>query len=119
MNLLGIQVLLDLEKCNDSVLDDIDYIKDLLIKSAVESGATIVGESFHKFNPVGVTGILSIAESHISIHTWPEHSYAAIDIFSCGESFNIENSKDIIIAGLQPEHSRIIRLDRGLENAQL
>ena len=116
MKLLGIQILLDLENCNDNILDDIDFIKKLLIKSAIESGATIVGESFHKFNPVGVTGIVSIAESHISIHTWPEYSYAAADIFSCGESFDIEKLKDIIINGLKPQNSRIIRLDRGLEN---
>tara|TARA_Y100000817_G_scaffold142026_1_gene111277 strand:+ start:1319 stop:1675 length:357 start_codon:yes stop_codon:yes gene_type:complete len=116
LKVLGLQILLDLEKCNPDILDDIALIKDLLIKSAIESGATIVGESFHKFNPVGVTGIVSIAESHISIHTWPEYLYAAVDIFSCGETFNIEKSKDIIIDGLKPENSRIIRLDRGLEN---
>jgi|TARA_B110000263_G_C15263511_1_gene489978 S-adenosylmethionine decarboxylase len=116
LNLLGIQILLDLEQCNVHVLDDIDYIKRLLIKSAVDSGATIVGESFHKFNPVGVTGIVSIAESHISIHTWPEHFYAAIDIFSCGKDFDIEKSKNILITGLEPKHSRILRLERGLEN---
>ena len=55
--------------------------------AAADVGATIVGESFHRFTPQGVTGILAIAESHISIHTWPEYAYAAADIFSCGSSF--------------------------------
>ena len=116
MKTLGVHLLLDLENCDQKILDDLNTIKQTLIIAAQKSGAHIMGETFHKFTPVGVTGIVSIAESHISIHTWPEYSYAAADIFSCGESFDIEKSKDIIINGLKPQNSRIIRLDRGLEN---
>ena len=114
MKLLGIQILLDLENCNDNILDDIDFIKDLLIKSAIESGATIVGESFHKFNPVGVTGIVSIAESHISIHTWPEFKYAAVDIFSCGEDFDLESCVKVISDNLKCKHITRKTIKRGL-----
>ena len=85
---LGTQILLDLENCNPDLLDDIELIKDILKEAANLAGATIIGETFHKFHPVGVTGVVSIAESHICIHTWPEYVYAAADIFTCGENFS-------------------------------
>ena len=93
---LGTQILLDLENCNPDLLDDIELIKDILKEAANLAGATIIGETFHKFQPVGVTGVVSIAESHICIHTWPEYSYASVDIFSCGDDFNLEGTPDIL-----------------------
>ena len=58
-----------------------------MVAAAQIMDAQIIGESFHRFNPQGVTGVLAIAESHLSIHTWPELDYAAADIFTCGSSF--------------------------------
>ena len=81
---LGTHLLVELNECDATLLDDIALVKQALLDAADEAGATIVGEVFHKFSPVGVTGIVCIAESHISIHTWPEHAYAAVDIFTCG-----------------------------------
>ena len=68
---LGSHLLLDLEGCDPNILDSQTLIRDALISAAREAGATIVGETFHKFSPVGVTGVVAIAESHICIHTWP------------------------------------------------
>ena len=82
MEVLGCHLLLELRDCNSTLLNDLSYIRQAMIETAKEVGATIVGESFHHFSPQGVTGILAIAESHISIHTWPEYGYAAADIFS-------------------------------------
>ena len=82
MNTLGIQLLIDLEQCDEAILDNLDEIRKLLIHAAKNGGAEIIGDTFHKFDPQGITGVVSIAESHISIHTWPEYSYAAVDIFS-------------------------------------
>ena len=76
MNVLGLHLLLELKECNPQLLDDLSYVRSALIRAAEDVGAHIVGESFHRFTPQGVTGILSIAESHISIHTWPEYGYA-------------------------------------------
>ena len=87
MNVLGLHLLLELKDCNPVLLNDLDYIREAMQQTANEVGAHVVGESFHRFSPQGVTGILAIAESHISIHTWPEYGYAAADIFACGPSF--------------------------------
>ena len=87
MNGLGLHLLLELNECNPKLLNDVDFIREALLSTAQEVGATVVGEAFHRFSPQGVTGILAIAESHISIHTWPEFAYAAADIFACGSSF--------------------------------
>ena len=72
MNGLGLHLLLELKECNPKLLNDLDYVRQSILLAAHEVGAQIVGESFHRFSPQGVTGILAIAESHISIHTWPE-----------------------------------------------
>jgi len=109
---------LDLENCNSDLLDDIDFIKDILGKAASLAGATIIGETFHKFQPVGVTGVVSIAESHICIHTWPEYSYASVDIFSCGDDFNLEMASRIIEEGLQSSASFSRVLERGIREDQ-
>jgi len=111
---LGTQILLDLENCNSRLLDDIDFVKDVLKEAANSAGATIIGETFHKFKPVGVTGVVSIAESHICIHTWPEYLYASVDIFSCGEDFDLEKACKIISAKLESGDSFSRIIERGI-----
>ena len=113
MNVLGTHLLLELKDCNPQLLDNLDYIRDSLIKTAEDIGAHIIGESFHQFSPQGVTGILSIAESHISIHTWPEHGYAAADIFTCGSSDMPSRAAELLIERLQSKDSEVRQLDRG------
>ena len=115
---LGTQILLDLENCNSDILDDIDLIKNILKEAASLSGASIIGETFHKFQPVGVTGVVSIAESHICIHTWPEYSYASVDIFSCGDDFNLETASQIIGQRLESTDSFSRVIERGLRDGQ-
>ena len=88
---------MDLEKCDPNKLDDLQVIKKLLTKAALDAGAKIVGETFHKFKPIGITGVLAIAESHISVHTWPEYNYASADIFSCGDNFDIDTASNVLI----------------------
>ena len=114
MRTLGVHLLLDLENCDQKILDDLNTIKQTLIIAAQKSGAHIMGETFHKFTPVGVTGIVSIAESHISIHTWPEFKYAAVDIFSCGEDFDLESCVKVISDNLKCKHITRKTIKRGL-----
>lgn len=114
MKTLGVHLLLDLENCDQKILDDLNIIKQTLIIAAQRSGALIMGETFHKFTPVGVTGIVSIAESHISIHTWPEFKYAAVDIFSCGEDFDLESCVKVISDNLKCKHITRKTIKRGL-----
>ena len=114
MRTLGVHLLLDLENCNENILNDLDIIKQTLISAAQKSGARIMGETFHKFTPVGVTGIVSIAESHISIHTWPEFNYAAVDIFTCNKKFISAKAVELIIDMLECQDSDTREIKRGI-----
>jgi S-adenosylmethionine decarboxylase proenzyme len=114
LEVLGSHLLLELKDCNPELLNDLSYIRKAMIETAEDVGATIIGESFHHFSPQGVTGILAIAESHISIHTWPEYGYAAADIFTCGSSFHPMEAADILIDLLESKDQDVTEVPRGL-----
>ncbi len=114
MDALGAHLLLELKECDAELLDDLDFVREVLIEAAVESGATIVGDTFHKFDPIGVTGIVAIAESHIGVHTWPEYSYAAADIFTCGQSLHPYRAAELIIQGFRCNKPVINEIKRGI-----
>jgi S-adenosylmethionine decarboxylase len=103
-----------MRECNPALLNDLDYIRQAMLTAAHGVGATVVGESFHRFSPQGVTGILAIAESHISIHTWPEYAYAAADIFSCGSSFLPREAARRLAEQLECRDAEFKEIERGL-----
>ena len=86
----GSQVILDLYDCETVHLDDLPWVEATLVEAARVAGATIVQTVFHKFEPWGISGVVVISESHLAIHIWPENRYAAVDIFTCGESVRID-----------------------------
>jgi S-adenosylmethionine decarboxylase len=110
---LGKHVLVELYDCDYKLLNDINFIKEVMLEAAKKSGATVLGESFHQFSPQGVSGVIIIAESHLTIHTWPEHGYAGADIFTCGTRVKPEKAAEVIIARLKPVTHSIIKMDRG------
>ena len=83
---MGRHVIADLHDVSAELLGSIDFWKEILIDGAKKSGATVLSDHFHHFGDgYGLTGVIVLAESHISIHTWPEKNYAAIDVFMCGK----------------------------------
>jgi len=88
MQALGRQILVEFYKCNSDILNDLKKIEKYMLEACVLAKATIVKHTFHEFSPFGVSGVVVIAESHVAIHTWPEYNYAAVDIFTCGESID-------------------------------
>jgi len=88
MEALGRQILVEFYDCDEAKLNDIIFIEQALIQATKESRATIISHNFHKFSPYGVSGVVVIAESHVAIHTWPEYRYAAVDIFTCGDTID-------------------------------
>ena len=114
MNALGKHLLLELRDCNKEVLDDIDFIRINLVTAAIAAGATVMGESFHKFSPQGVSGVVVIAESHLTIHTWPEFGYAAVDVFTCGTSVKPEIAAQILVEKLGSKDHSMVVLERGI-----
>jgi S-adenosylmethionine decarboxylase proenzyme len=84
MTALGHHLLAEFTGCDPASLADLQGVTAAMLHAAEASGATIVTHSFHHFSPHGVSGAVIIAESHLAIHTWPEHGFAAVDFFSCG-----------------------------------
>ena len=82
---MGKHFILNLYECPFELLDDKEFIRMLLYRATTEWKATLLYLAVHKFDPQGVTGIAMLAESHISIHTWPEKGQAAVDIYTCGD----------------------------------
>ena len=85
INALGRHIIVEYYNCNCDILRNPELIKDYMCKAALLSGATIVESFFHHFSPWGVSGAVIISESHLTIHTWPEYGYAAVDLFTCGD----------------------------------
>jgi S-adenosylmethionine decarboxylase len=120
LNALGRHLLLELKICNAEVLDDLSFLKGCLNEAAIQSGATVVGESFYHFSPSGVSGVVNIAESHIAIHTWPEYRYAALDVFTCGNDVDPEKAARWITEKLEAQSHSLIELRRGImEDSQV
>jgi len=82
---IGRHCILELYHCDKAKLNDEAFIRTTITSSAKIAGATLINLVTHSFKPQGVTGLALLAESHISIHTWPEIGYAAIDVFTCGD----------------------------------
>lgn len=86
MKSLGRHILVEFSNCNAQVLNDAQIVEEAMIKAAKTAGATVINSTFHHFSPWGISGVVVIQESHLAIHTWPEYKYAAVDLFTCGES---------------------------------
>ncbi len=113
MRTMGKHFLLDLKECNKDLLDDLDFIKDVLHTVAKNAGDAVIGESFHRFLPQGVSGVVLITGAHLCIHTWPEYGYSAIDVFTYGDIFQPEEVARLITEKLESKNPSIVELKRG------
>lgn len=121
---LGKHWIIECYECNPEVINSPERLEEIFLEAAHKAGATIVGSHFHSYEPQGVSGVVVIAESHFSVHSWPEYRYAAVDVFTCGESIDVDRAiqvfqdnlgtDEIIIAG---DLSRGIVSHNGLERA--
>jgi S-adenosylmethionine decarboxylase proenzyme len=119
LNALGRHLLIELHDCNKEALNDLGFLRDAMLAAAVDCGATVMGESFHHFSPQGVSGVVVIAESHLSIHTWPEYGYAAVDVFTCGTSVEPEKAVGVLLEKLGAKNHSLMEIPRGLLVAAL
>lgn len=113
MNTRGRHLLVEYTGCSADALNDVKGIEQLMNQAARAAGATVVASVFQPFEPHGVSGVVVIEESHLSIHTWPEHGYAAVDFFTCGNS-DPEIANEVLAAGLGAAHAEVMFVDRGL-----
>jgi S-adenosylmethionine decarboxylase len=100
--------------CDAEAIGSLEDVKDALVEAAKRAEATIVDVVFHEFNPFGISGVVVIAESHLSIHTWPEHRYAAIDIFSCGATLRPDEAASYLVERFGAERTSAVELRRGI-----
>ncbi len=113
METFGRHLLVELWGCEAKRLDDDHEIEALMRRAALAAEATIVQSVFHRFAPQGVSGVVVVEESHLSIHTWPETGYAAVDFYTCGECLP-ERAVNVLREGLRAERCEVMEVERGL-----
>jgi spermidine synthase len=111
---LGFQLTADFHGCDSTALDDVERIQEWLLEAARRAGATIIGDHVHRFNPHGVSGAVILAESHLAIHTWPEHGFAALDLFTCGDVLQAGPALDYLQQVLSPGRVEVRKAERGM-----
>ena len=109
---IGRHCILELYQCDHAKLNDEAFIRTTITSSAKVAGATLINLVTHSFKPQGVTGLALLAESHISIHTWPEIGYAAIDVFTCGDHTMPEKACKFFVKDLLAKHFSFRNIER-------
>ena len=113
---LGSHVLIELFDCEAKSLELEESVGAAMLDAARASEATIVTDSFHEFKPYGVSGAVIIQESHYTIHTWPEHRYAAVDLFYCGGTIYVERAVEILRERFKPGRIKFLVVRRGIQS---
>ena len=111
---LGRHILGEYYGCDPEILNDTARVERYMKEAAVASGATIVQSVFHHFSPHGVSGVVVISESHLAIHTWPEYGYAAVDLFTCGETVDPWKAHDLLTEMLRADRVETREVPRGV-----
>lgn len=110
----GKHIIVDLWGVDFSLLDDMHFLEYHLVTAADYSSAHVLNVSKKEFQPYGVTVLVLLSESHLSIHTYPEQNFAAIDCYTCGTTVEPQIAIDYIVNILKPERMHIKRLIRGI-----
>ena len=110
----SVHLLLEYWGCDSDILDDSVEIQVIMQRAAAAAKANIVGMIFKPFNPQGVSGVVVIEESHLSIHTWPEHGYAAVDLFTCGNQCRPEEAHKVLRQELKADRGIVLKVRRGI-----
>jgi len=116
MKSLGNHLIIELYDCEAELINDLHKVEGILMESVNISGAEIITPVFHKFNPHGVSGVVVIAESHFSIHTWPEYGYCAVDIFTCGDTIDSQKALIYMKKAFKAQSISVVETKRGILN---
>ena len=113
MDTMGRHVVAELWECDEELLNDQQAIERIMVNAALESGAEVREVIFHKFTPLGVSGVVIISESHLTIHSFPEHGYASVDVYTCGDRIDPAIAADYIAKGLRTKKKELLHIPRG------
>ena len=114
MQALGRHLLLELFDCDADAINNLNFVREVMVEAAKRAQATIVDVVIHAFNPYGISGAVIIAESHLAIHTWPEYAYAAVDVFSCGDVLQPKVAADYLVEQFGAARAPVIEFSRGV-----
>jgi S-adenosylmethionine decarboxylase len=119
LSALGRHVLAELYGCSPEILNNRTRVEEIMVNAALEAGAEIREVAFHQFSPQGVSGVVVISESHLAIHTWPEHGYAAVDVFTCGRSVDPWVSCYYLKKSFESERMAAKEIQRGIFDVEI
>ncbi|ARI76834.1 adenosylmethionine decarboxylase [Halobacillus mangrovi] len=114
MDTMGRHVIAELWDCNEGKLNDMSYIEQVFVDAALKAGAEVREVAFHKFAPHGVSGVVIISESHLTIHSFPEHGYASIDVYTCGDRIDPNVAAEYIVNALEAGRNETVEVPRGM-----
>lgn len=113
---LGSHLLVEFYGCEGKTLEMESTVREAMVTAAKRSNASVVTDSFHEFKPYGVSGAVIIQESHFTIHTWPEHGYAAVDLFYCSNTVAVDVAVQTLQEYFKPKRTSYLLVRRGLES---
>ncbi|MHB1044619.1 MAG: adenosylmethionine decarboxylase [Thermoanaerobaculia bacterium] len=113
MSALGTHLLLDLAGAPFATLDDPGVVEAALVDTVAAMGAHVLGVHLHRLEPQGISGVVVISESHLTIHTWPERGEAAVDLFTCGDPERAREAVAALVARLGAGVSTLREVSRG------
>ena len=116
METIGYHYVVEAAGCDRELLAAPDRIREIFTRACSVGEMQLKSTYFFRFSPKGVSGVAILAESHISVHTWPDHGYAALDVYVCGERSEPERAIDHILEELRSSHAHISELKRGIED---
>jgi len=111
--ILGKHIIAELYGVDRNLISREEIVKEIMEKIVKEAEISVVGTLWKQFNPHGVTGVVLVSESHISIHTWPEYELVNLDIFTCGDPEQATRAFQSFIKYFKPKSYRHYVLDRG------
>lgn len=115
---VGNHIIAELSGISYEITNDLDFLKKIIRRAIRKSGVNLIAESYHRFNPQGISGVLLLAESHISFHTWPQEGYISMDIYTCG-SANTVDILTYIVGKLNCKYVEYRHIQRGIRNKNI
>lgn len=108
----GYHIIAEFKNCNSETLKTVKQVKPILENAVNKSGLKKIHSKYHQFKPFGVTGFILLTESHVSVHTWPEKEYAAVDVFSCSSAKKAKAAFGLLKQGFKPKKIKKIEVKR-------
>lgn len=113
MRTIGRHLAVDMYGCGFDILNNLNFIKTAMLAAIEESNMTLLDLSYHEFEPQGLTAFALLGQSHMSIHTYPELGYAAVDVFTCGDLSRPDQALSVLKRYLKPEKTKTTNIMRG------